>query len=105
LDKYSAEDDALRQRKGAGWVEHESMLLASPFSALERIGVIESRRTPVGRIEDRMLSLSSVSRDRIGARADEMIAALRENLAPFVTDGEITEIVESQALIAIRPSR
>jgi hypothetical protein len=103
LDKYSAEDSARRQRKGAAWVEHESMLLASPFSQLERIGVIESRRTPVANIEDRLLSLSSVSRDKIGDRADAMIAELREQLAPFVSNGEITEIVESQALIAMRP--
>jgi hypothetical protein len=34
-----------------------------------------------------------------------MIAELREQLAPFVSNGEITEIVESQALIAMRPSR
>jgi trans-aconitate methyltransferase len=105
LDKHSAEDTARRQRKGAGWVEHESVLLASPFSQLERIGVIESRRTPVANIEDRLLSLSSVSRDKIGTRADDMIAELRERLAPFVSNGEITEIVESQALIAMRPPR
>jgi SAM-dependent methyltransferase len=105
LDKYSAEDTARRQRKGAEWVEHESVLLASPFSLLERIGVIESRRTPVANIEDRLLSLSSVSRDKIGDRADEMIAELREKLARFTLNGQITEIVESQALIAMRPSR
>jgi trans-aconitate methyltransferase len=105
LDKYSAQDAARRKRKGAEWVEHESVLLASPFAQLERIGVIESRRTPVAHIEDRMLSLSSTSRDQLGARADDMIDELREKLAPFVTHGEITEIVESQALIAMRPPR
>jgi SAM-dependent methyltransferase len=104
LDRYSAEDTARRQRKGPEWVEHESVLLASPFSRLERIGVIESRRTPVAQLEDRLLSLSSVSRDKIGAQADAMIDELREKLAPFVSNGEITEIVESQALIAMRPS-
>jgi SAM-dependent methyltransferase len=103
LDKYSAEDSARRQRKGADWVEHESVLLASAFPRLERIGVIECRRTPVGNIEDRLLSLSSVSRDKIGARADQMIAELNERLLPFVSDGAITEVVESQALIAMRP--
>jgi len=105
LDKYSAEDTARKQRKGAEWVEHESVLLASPFSQLERIGVIESRRTPVAHIEDRLLSLSSVSRDKIGARTDDMITELREKLAPHVSNGEITEVVESQALLAVRPSR
>ena len=105
LDKYSAEDSARRQRKGAEWVEHESVLFTSAFSQLERIGVIESRRTPVAQMEDRLLSLSSTSRDKIGARADEMIAELREKLAVFVVDGALTEMVESQALIAMRPPR
>jgi SAM-dependent methyltransferase len=105
LDAYSAEDSARRQRKAAEWPRHESVLLASPFAALERIGVIERRRTPIGDFEDRLLSLSSVSRDKIGERADAMIAELMDGLAPFATDGAITEIVESEALIAMRPPR
>jgi trans-aconitate methyltransferase len=103
LDHYSAADSARRQRKGAEWTAHETVLLASPFSQLERIGVIESRRTPVAHLEDRLLSLSSVSRDKIGDRAEAMLVALREKLAPFVSDGALTEVVESQALIAMRP--
>jgi len=103
LDKYSAGDTARRQRKGPEWVEHESVLLASPFSQLERIGVIEIRRTPLAHIDDRMLSLSSTSRDQLGTRTDAMISELRERLASFAKDGAITEIVESQALIAMRP--
>ncbi len=105
LDRYSAEDSARRQRKAGEWPAHETVLLDSPFSQLERIGVIESRRTPVAHIEDRLLSLSSVSRDKIGARADAMIAELMEQLAPFVTDGTLAEVVESEALIAMRPPR
>jgi hypothetical protein len=34
-----------------------------------------------------------------------MVAALREKLAPFVSDGAVSEVVESQALIAMRPPR
>lgn len=105
LDSYSAEDSARRQRKASDWPHHEAVLLDSPFSRLERIAVIESRRTPIPHIEDRMLSLSSVSRDKIGARAEAMIAELREALAPFAVDGEVPEVVESEALIAMRPLR
>lgn len=104
LDRYSAQDSARRQRKAAEWPQHEAVLLASAFSQLERIGVIEHRRTPLGNIEDRLLSLSSVSREQIGARADTMVAELREKLAPFATDGAVPEVVESEALIAMRPS-
>ena len=105
LDSYSAEDSARRQRKASDWPHHEAVLLDSRFSQLERIGVIERRQTPVAHIEDRMLSLSSVSRDKIGARAEAMIAELREALAPYVIDGEVAEVVESEALIAMRPPR
>ena len=105
LDSYSAEDSARQQRKAADWPAHETVLFDSPFPELERIGIVERRRTPVAQVEDRLLSLSSVSRDKIGARADAMIAELREKLAPFAVDGAITEVVESQALIAMRPPR
>jgi SAM-dependent methyltransferase len=105
LDSYSAEDSARRQRKASDWPHHEAVLLDSSFSQLERIGVIERRQTPLAHIEDRMLSLSSVSRDKIGARAEAMIAELREALATDVIDGAVTEVVESEALIAMRPPR
>jgi 2-methylisocitrate lyase-like PEP mutase family enzyme len=39
------------------------------------------------------------------ARADGMIAELRAKLAPFAVDGALSEVVESQALIAMRPPR
>jgi trans-aconitate methyltransferase len=102
LDSYSAEDSARRQRKAAEWPAHETVLFDSSFSQLERIGIVERRLTPLAHIEDRLLSLSSVSRDKIGARADAMIAELREKLAPFAVDGVVQEIVESQGLIAMR---
>lgn len=103
LDSYSAEDSARRQRKAAEFPAHEAVLLDSPFRRLERIGVIERRRTPLAHIEDRMLSLSSVSRDKLGAHAEVMVAELREALTPFASDGTLAEVVESEALIAIRP--
>ena len=105
LDSYSTEDNARRQRRAADWMSHEALLMASAFSQLERIGVIERRRTTVASIEDRLLSLSSVSRGQIGDRADAMIAELRDKLALFATDGAVIEVVESQALIAQRPPR
>jgi SAM-dependent methyltransferase len=84
------------------WPSHTALLLDSPFSILERIGVIERRRIPAARIVDRALSMSSASRARIGSHADDLatdIAALADRLA---TDGVITEVGESTALIAFR---
>ncbi|HVY99023.1 MAG TPA: class I SAM-dependent methyltransferase [Dongiaceae bacterium] len=105
LDKYSAEDSARRLRKSNEFGSHETVLLASPFSRLERIGVIEERRTPIADFDARLLSLSSVSRDKIGDIADEMIAEFRAEMAPYVAGGVVAEVVESQALIARRPPR
>jgi SAM-dependent methyltransferase len=105
LDRYSAEDSARKLRKSAEFGSHESVLLASPFSQLERIGIIEQRVTPIADFDARLLSLSSVSRDKIGDRADQMVAEFRTEMAPYVADGMVTEVIESQALIASRPPR
>jgi SAM-dependent methyltransferase len=105
LDKYSAEDSARKLRKAAEFGSHESVLLASPFRCLERIGIVEERATPIADFDSRLLSLSSVSRDQIGDRADEMIAEFRANMAPYVVNGAVTEVIESQALIASRSPR
>jgi hypothetical protein len=105
LDKYSAEDSARKLRKSTEFGSHETVLLASPFSHLERIGIIEERRTPIEDLDSRLLSLSSVSRDKIGDRADAMIAEFRAEMASYAANGMVTEVVESQALIASRPPR
>ena len=64
--------------------------------------MIERRATPLDDLVDRALSLSSVSHTRIGARADDLARELRAALAPFPRDGMVTEVVESEALIAHR---
>jgi SAM-dependent methyltransferase len=90
--------------KQPGWVKHEAVLLESPFSALERIGVIERVRTPVANLLDRALSMSATTRARLG---DAGVNRLRDEidalLAEVVEDGLVTEVLESIALIARRP--
>ena len=105
LDKYSADDSARKLRKSAEFGSHESVLLASPFSSLERIGIVEEHVTPIEDFDARLLSLSSVSRDKIGDRADDMIAEFRAEMAPYIVNDAVTEIIESQALIASRSPR
>lgn len=104
LDRYSAGDAARAQRKSPDWLPHEAVLLASPFRRLQRISVLERRRTPLQQIIDRMLSLSSVSHAQIGGRADLLAGELQTGLADFASDGIIDEVVESEALIAHRPA-
>jgi SAM-dependent methyltransferase len=103
IDGYAAGDPMRELHKSPDWIPHEAVLLDSPFARLERIGVMERRRTPVDRLVDRALSMSSTSPQRIGPRADDLIRELRALLAGVAVDGMVTEIVESQALLAFRP--
>ena len=88
-----------------GWVKHEAVLLDSPLCDLHRLGVIERRRTSGTALVERALSMSGTSRDRLG---EDRVAALRievEQLVAAVShDGLVTEVVESTALVARRPS-
>jgi SAM-dependent methyltransferase len=89
--------------RGPGWVKHEGVLLDSPFPALERIGILERRRTPVAQMLERAQSMSSTSRDRLGeAGIARLLEAVQAVLAPVAVDGMVTEVVESVALIARR---
>jgi SAM-dependent methyltransferase len=102
IDRYAEGDAARTERRSPGWLKHEAVLLESPFSCLERVSVIERRATPLDRFVERALSMSSVSRAVIGSRADELVRELREAMAPFAHGDAVSEVVESQALIARR---
>ena len=100
-DIGSSKRQAWRQ---PGWVRHEAALLASAFSDLRRLGVIERRRTPAADFIHRALSMSSTTRARLG---EEGVARLTERIGMIVdgaaADGLVVEVVESVALIARRP--
>ena len=76
LERYASDDPQRALRQSEGWVGHEALLLGSPFSRLERIGVIERRRVRAERLVDRALSQSSTSRARLGAEADRLAAEI-----------------------------
>jgi SAM-dependent methyltransferase len=102
VDRYAAADEARATRRAPGWLRHEAVLLDSPFPHLERLSVIERRATPVEHFVDRAQSLSSVFSSQTGARADDLAREVREAMAAFAQDGRVTEVVESEALIARR---
>ena len=89
---------------GPDVLPHEAVLLDSPFSRLECIATIERRRVKVDSLIDRALSMSRTSPGRIGP---EKAAALAEEIRALgeraTTDGSLTEILASNALIARRP--
>ncbi len=104
LERYASDDPERALRQSEDWVRHEAILLDSPFSRLERIGIIERRRIGAGRLVDRALSQSSTSRARLGAEADRLAAEIAAYMRRVAPDGLAIEVVESTAIVARRPT-
>jgi len=105
IENYSTGDVVREKLHSPEWLAHEAILLASPFAEMERISIIERRVTPIERFTDRALSFSSTSRQRLGAKAGNLIRELEELMAKFASNGHVSEVVESTALIAKRSRR
>jgi len=103
-EKFSPERTAdRRQHRGPDWEVSESVLLDSPFSELERIGIVRKRRLTADDIVGRALSMSVTSPQALGAQRQPFEAALRAELHRLAPDGGFTETVEANGLIAFRP--
>jgi trans-aconitate methyltransferase len=105
LEEYAQSDPARVQRKSDDWESHDTVLAKSSFSALERVSIVETRRTSVESLIERPLSMSSLSRERLGERLDELQARIRQLLDAHATNGWVEERIESIALIARREAR
>lgn len=101
VDRYAAADPGRQIRKSPSWINHEALLLQSPFCQLERASVIVRHVMSCDGLIERALSRSSTSAGRLGAHADEMVADLRQR---FGRTDPLIEVVEIEALIARRPS-
>jgi SAM-dependent methyltransferase len=101
IEHYARDDAAQRDRRSASWLPHESVLLASPFHRLEKIAFIEQRISSVDSLIERARSMSSLSRERIGERAEQLVQDLRM-LAHVAPGDTVTEVLEWTALIARR---
>ena len=77
-------------------------MLKSAFAVLERVSIIEKRRVALDSLIARALSMSSLSRERLGTRLDELLERAGQLLAAHAVDGWLDERVESIALIARR---
>lgn len=102
MERYAADDPARAQHRGPDWEHHDSVLLRSPFRRLERIAIVDERRVSAGQLRARPLSMSSLSRDRLGARLDTLLGEIDELIAAYATDGWLIERIESIALIGRR---
>jgi ubiquinone/menaquinone biosynthesis C-methylase UbiE len=102
-DRYGRGDAPhVRETRAKGYRSHESVLLDSRFSQLERIGVIVRRELTADDIVGLAHSLSALSPEKLGARARAFEAELREELARLSPDNCFIEIAELFALIAKR---
>ena len=103
IEPFSEKDSAhATRRNNPAWMPHEAVLLNSKFNHLERISVIRQLESPVERLLDRALSRSTTSPQRLGAGQAQLLETLRTALNEEATAGIITEVVESEALLAFR---
>jgi SAM-dependent methyltransferase len=104
LEPYAQKDPGHSRaaRRDPSWLPHEAVLLESKFNQLERHSVIQRIETPVERLIDRALSMSSTSPERLGTEIDSVTAQLRGVLNSHSSGGLIVEVVESEALLAFR---
>lgn len=104
LDPFAEKDPGYKthRRSNPGWIPHEGVLLDSAFCHLQRISVVRKLATPVERLLERALSMSSTSPQRLGADQESLLVPLRAVLNEEARDGVVTEVVESDALLAFR---
>ncbi len=104
VNRYADGDAARGRARSADWLRHEVFLLDSAFAELEAISIIERRRVAVETLVDRVLSTSTTSRARLGARADDLVGEIRDLMAGIAPDGSVTEVIATEALIGRRPA-
>jgi hypothetical protein len=102
VDRYGADDPAGVMLRAA--IDHDAVLLASPFGHVERVAVLERRTTPVERFVDRAFSFAKTWGGRVDAPPEGLADEVRAVLRPYVVDGTITEVVEGRATVAWRPA-
>lgn len=100
LDSYSSDDPAKARLRGTA--QNDAVLLQSPFNHIERISVVESRRTPVEHFVDRALSFGAAWDGRPGSREDDLADEVRKLISRYAKDGIVREVVEGHALVALR---
>jgi SAM-dependent methyltransferase len=101
--RYGDDEPSSVRRRPPAWVRHEAMLLDSPFCHLEVAAVIERRQVPAESLVDRALSMSGTSPGRLGDRVEAFTREITALATSRATDGMLTEVIESRAVVAFRP--
>jgi SAM-dependent methyltransferase len=100
---YAADDLNHPKRRAGSWLRHEVILLDSPFNMLNEVSVVERRQVTIGQLVERAFSRSGTAPDRLGIAAPKLAAEIEALLQPVATDGTLTEVVATGALLARRP--
>jgi len=100
--RYGETDATHVRRRSGAWVRHEAILLASSFSTLEQVAVIERHQVTTEHMVDRAFSRSSTAPDRLGDAAPRLAREIEALLGPIAHDGVLTEVVATNALLAWR---
>lgn len=82
---------------------HVSHLFDSVFTHIERVGVYVKRAIKADEVVGFAFSLSMLSKERLGERADDFERELRAALTALSPEGRFTEIAELAAIVARRP--
>ena len=103
-DRYGrANESHVAERHSRGYRTHASMLLASAFSVIDGISVTIRKSLSTDDIVGRAFSMSTCSREKLGARAAAYETDLRAALATLSPNGEFSEIAQLEAIVATRP--
>ena len=86
---------------GKGFVGH--WLSAHLEDLGDEVAVIERRQVSVAQLVERALSRSSTTTERLGPAAAQLAKEIEELLAPLASDGMLSEVIATTALIARRP--
>ena len=102
-DRYGRLDSPnVAAENSKGYRRHESILMDSPFPALERASVFIRREVTADDVVGLAFSLSTSSPAKLGPRKDQFESELRAELSALSPEGRFTEIVEMNALVARR---
>lgn len=102
--KYAAPRAYRRHWTNPAWERHETVVLRSPFSEIDRVAVTGRRTSNLEDLIGRAYSMSSTSIAFLGDRREAFERDLRAALLEFSPSGTFDEIVESAAMIASRPA-
>jgi ubiquinone/menaquinone biosynthesis C-methylase UbiE len=82
---------------------HVSHLFESAFSHIERVGVYVRRPITTDDIVGFAFSMSMLSKEKLGERANDFERDLRAAMTALSPEGRFTEIAELAAIVAKRP--